>query len=130
MVQAIRRTGEPFMPPGPKLADSEIATIESWIAAGAAWPKAAPPATNQTSAWWSFRKPSRPSVPALKDPWVRTPIDAFIAAKLGEHKLKPAREADRRALVRRAYMDLHGLPATAEQVESSSRIQRPMPMRS
>ena len=37
--------------------------------------------------------------------------------KLGEQKLKPAREADRRTLVRRAYLDLHGLPPTAEQVE-------------
>ena len=48
---------------------------------------------------------------------MRTPIDAFIAAKLGEQKLKPAKEADRRTLVRRAYLDLHGLPPTAEQVE-------------
>jgi hypothetical protein len=117
MVQAIRRTAEPFMPPGPKLADSEIAAIESWISAGANWPTAAPATTSQTSGWWSFRKPSRPPVPALKDPWVRTPIDAFIAARLGEQKLKPAKEADRRTLVRRAYMDLHGLPPTAEQVE-------------
>src|SRR5215212_6704206 len=39
IVQAIRRTGEPHMPPGPKLAESEIAIIESWIAGGAPWPK-------------------------------------------------------------------------------------------
>ena len=48
---------------------------------------------------------------------MRTPIDGFIAAKLAEQKLKPAKEADRLDLIRRAYLDLHGLPPTAEQVE-------------
>src|SRR5439155_13853991 len=117
LLQAIRRTGELSMPPGPRLADSEIAAIEAWIAAGAAWPKTTSPATSLAPEWWSFRKPSRPPVPASKDTWVRTPIDAFVAAKLADQKLKPMREADRRALVRRAYLDLHGLPPTAEQVE-------------
>src|SRR5215472_11198132 len=115
LVRAIRRTGEPSMPPGPKLADPEIAAIESWIAAGAPWPKTTPQGpTAQT--WWSFQKPIRPRVPLLT-PWARTAIDAFIAAKLDEQKLKPAKEADRRTLIRRAYLDLHGLPPTAEQVE-------------
>src|SRR5262249_11999844 len=52
-----------------------------------------------------------------QDPWVRTAVDAFILQKLTAERLKPAREADRRTLVRRAYLDLHGLPPTAEQVE-------------
>src|SRR2546426_2501945 len=38
VVQAIRRTGALSMPPGPKLADAEIAMIERWISGGAAWP--------------------------------------------------------------------------------------------
>ncbi|MES1257032.1 MAG: PSD1 and planctomycete cytochrome C domain-containing protein [Acidobacteriota bacterium] len=115
VVQAIRRTGELSMPPGPKLPEADIATIEKWIAGGAAWPQTVPAnAAGQT--WWSFQKPVRPAVPVLKDAWVRNPIDAFIAKKLGEEKLKPAREADRRTLIRRAYLDLHGLPPTAEQI--------------
>ena len=113
VVQAIRRTGELSMPPGPKLAEAEIATIERWIADGAAWPKA----PSHAPTWWSFQKPARPVVPGGKDAWVRTPVDAFIAKKLSEEKLKPAREADRRTLIRRAYLDLHGLPPTAEQIE-------------
>ena len=57
-------------------------------------------------------------MPALKDSWVRTPVDAFILQKLTAEKLKPAREADRRTLARRAYLDLHGLPPLpSEQVE-------------
>jgi mono/diheme cytochrome c family protein len=114
VVRAIRRTGDVAMPPGPKLPDAEIAIIEQWIASGAAWPKTAATAAAQT--WWSFQKPVRPAVPA-KDSWSRTTIDAFIAQKLAQEKLKPASEADRRTLVRRAYLDLHGLPPKAEEVE-------------
>ena len=115
VVQAIRRTGALVMPPGPKLADSEIAVIERWIAAGATWPTATAQAPAQT--WWSFKPPVRPTVPALKEAWVRTPVDAFILQKLAAEKLKPAREADRRTLARRSYLDLHGLPPTAEQLD-------------
>ena len=44
-------------------------------------------------------------------------MDAFILKKLNTEKLKPAREADRPTLIRRAYLDLTGLPPSAEQVE-------------
>jgi len=115
LVQAIRRTGPLQMPPGPKLPDTEIAIIEQWITSGAPWPKSAATAV-PAQTWWSLKKPVRPPVPA-KDSWARTPIDAFIAQKLTTEKLKPAREADRRTLARRAYLDLHGLPPTAEQIE-------------
>ena len=116
IVQAMRRTGDLIMPPGPKLPDTEIALVERWIAAGAAWPAAAT-AKAPSQSWWSFVKPVRPPVPTIQDPWVRTPVDAFILQKLSAEKLKPAREADRRTLARRAYYDLHGLPPTSEQIE-------------
>jgi hypothetical protein len=70
VVQAIRRTGDLVMPPGPKLADSEIAIIERWIDAGAAWPKTAV-SSAPARAWWSFTKPVRPQVPAVKNTWIR-----------------------------------------------------------
>jgi len=116
VIQAIRRTGQLAMPPGPKLPDVEIAILERWIGAGAVWPgtvTSSAPAQN----WWSFTKPVRPQAPALKEAWVRTPIDAFILQKLTAEKLRPARDADRRMLARRAYLDLHGLPPTSEQIE-------------
>ena len=114
VVQAIRRTGEVSMPPGPKLPSAEIAIIENWIASGAFWPKSATTA----STWWAFQKPVRPAVPQIQNSWVKTPIDAFIAKKLVDEKLKPAPEADRRTLIRRAYLDLHGLPPTADQIDA------------
>src|SRR5689334_21258085 len=42
LVQAVRRTGDLAMPPGPKLPEAEIAALEAWVAAGAPWPKTAP----------------------------------------------------------------------------------------
>src|SRR5262249_19480188 len=116
LLQAIKRTGDLAMPPGPKLADTDIAAIEKWITAGAEWPKSAA-ASAPAQTWWSFKKPVRPRVPDVKDSWVRTTVDAFVLEKLNTEKLKPAREADRRTLARRVYLDLHGLPPTAEQLE-------------
>ncbi len=56
--------------------------------------------------------------PALNDPWIRTPIDGFILAKLKEKGLTPSPEADRRTLIRRLTYDLHGLPPTPEEVRN------------
>ena len=117
LLQAMKRVGPLQMPPGPKLAEAEIAAVEKWIAAGAQWPQniSKRPGTD----WWSFIKPVRPAVPgtSVSGSWGKTPIDAFIAKKLGEEKLKPAREADRRTLIRRVYLDLHGLAPSADQIE-------------
>jgi hypothetical protein len=65
---------------------------------------------------WSFRPVHAPEVPQVKDAsWVRTPIDAFILAKLESEGLKPAPPADKSTLLRRVYFDLIGLPPTPEQ---------------
>ena len=59
-----------------------------------------------------------PAVPRLDDGWIRTPIDAFVLAKLREKGLHPSPEADRRTLIRRLTYDLHGLPPTPEEVDA------------
>ncbi len=48
---------------------------------------------------------------------VRNPIDAFVVARLEPQGLRPAAPSTTRALVRRVYFDLIGLPPTPEQVE-------------
>jgi len=45
------------------------------------------------------------------------PVDHFVRKTLAEKGLQPAREADRRTLARRIYLDLTGLVPTPEQVE-------------
>src|SRR5262249_3407435 len=63
--------------------------------------------------------PVRPSLPEVKQKeWVRTPIDAFVLAKLEKEGLKPSPQADPVTLLRRVSLDLIGLPPTVEEAES------------
>src|SRR5947209_9751863 len=97
------------MPPpksGKKLTSAEKETLKRWIAGGAEY-----------QPHWSFLAPQRAALPAVKDErWVRNPIDRFILAALEKQGLKPAPEADRRALARRLSLDLTGLPPAPEDV--------------
>jgi hypothetical protein len=69
--------------------------------------------------WWSLRPLNRPPLPAISNPaWARTPIDAFILAKLEEKGLAPSPPADRRTLIRRVCFDVIGLPPTPEEIEA------------
>jgi hypothetical protein len=124
---------QPQMPLGGKLSDEEIAVLKAWIDTGAAWDSsvqlAMPTAdshlvaaqskfTDAQRKYWAFQKVVKPAVPAVKEKgWVRTPVDAFILAKLEERHLKPNPPADKTTLIRRAYFDLIGLPPTPEQVQ-------------
>ncbi|MBI3417770.1 MAG: DUF1553 domain-containing protein [Verrucomicrobia bacterium] len=70
-------------------------------------------------AHWAFQKPVRPMVPELRaQKFIRNPIDAFALNRLEREGLKPAPEADRTTLIRRASLDLTGLPPTPEEVEA------------
>jgi hypothetical protein len=66
---------------------------------------------------WAFQPVRRPAVPVVRDlSWVRTPIDAFVLARLERHGIQPASPAEKPTLLRRVYFDLIGLPPTpAEQ---------------
>jgi hypothetical protein len=66
---------------------------------------------------WSVQPVRRPAVPAVRDrSWARSPVDAFVLARLEVAGLRPAPAADKRTLLRRVYLDLIGLPPTrAEQ---------------
>ena len=68
--------------------------------------------------FWSLQPVKRSAVPAVKDKtWVKTPIDAFVLAKLEEKDLKPNPTADRVTLLRRASIDMTGLPPTQEEIQ-------------
>jgi hypothetical protein len=68
---------------------------------------------------WAFVKTGHPQPPAAHDSgWVRNPIDQFILARLEKEGLHPAGEASREALIRRAYLDVTGLPPTPAEVDA------------
>jgi hypothetical protein len=100
-----------IMPPpktGKKLTKQQIELLKRWIAEGATW---------QTH--WAYEAPKRPELPKVKETkWPRSEIDRFVLAKLETEKLKPSPEADKPTLVRRATLDLTGLPPTPEEVDA------------
>ena len=127
LYRAVAHMGDLAMPPGEKqLPDQDLETLKAWIEAGASWPDAVDVEAGGP-AWWSFRPPVRPEPPQILDAahGVRNPIDNFVLARLHSQGLKPAPEASRLELVRRAYIDLIGLPPTPEQVESFLRDESP-----
>src|SRR5215471_7123275 len=128
LITAVRQTDPNLkMPMGGKLKDSEVADLAAWVKAGAAWPKTAPAAitsragkyviTPERKNFWSFAPLSAPAAPAVKDPrWSKTNIDKFVSANLDKEGLKPVAQASKHDLIRRATLDLTGLPPTSEEV--------------
>ncbi len=118
LLQALRYTNPRLrMPPTGKLADSVVDGFEEWIAAGAPDPR---PDSTETlpvltvdlekgRRWWTFQ-------PLREIPPHR--IDSFVLAKLEQNGLRPSPPADARTLIRRASLDLVGLPPTYEEVEA------------
>ncbi len=77
-------------------------------------------ATTDGDTWWSLRPLASPDVPVSEanrhSDWQRTPVDAFIARSHQRLGLTPSSPASRRTLIRRATIDLHGLPPTPDQI--------------
>ncbi|MFM8904957.1 MAG: PSD1 and planctomycete cytochrome C domain-containing protein [Verrucomicrobiota bacterium] len=78
---------------------TQVAVLRRWIAEGAEY-----------QGHWAFIPPKRPAVPAI--PAGGNEVDAFLAAGLKAKGLMPNGEADRLTLLRRAALDLTGLPPT------------------
>jgi len=68
---------------------------------------------------WVYQPVERPAIPAVKNSkWVRTPIDAFVLAKLEAANLAPSKEAYRATFIRRATLDTWGLLPTPDEVRA------------
>ena len=75
--------------------------------------------TQRQRDFWSFQRVKPQTPPAVRHTsWGRTPIDAFIAAKLEAKNIEPGPPADKITLLRRATFDLTGLPPTPEEVDA------------
>ncbi len=66
--------------------------------------------------FWSLQPRRAPAMPASASAWNSNPVDAFVRARLAEQGLRPAPEADRATLLRRAYFDITGLPPTPSEL--------------
>ncbi|MCC6494505.1 MAG: PSD1 domain-containing protein [Pirellulales bacterium] len=110
------------MPPedeGEPLTAQEVSLLRAWIDTGAAWPAEAQSADAEerlTTDHWSLQPLVPPAIPLADDGWPTNAIDNFVLARLRDAQLAPSPQAFRRALIRRVYFDMHGLPPTPEQV--------------
>jgi hypothetical protein len=87
------------------LPQPQIDLLRRWIKQGAKWED-----------HWAFVPPKPQVLPEVKrKDWVRRPLDQFILARLEKENLQPSAEADKSELLRRASLDLTGLPPTYEE---------------
>jgi mono/diheme cytochrome c family protein len=131
------------MPPRDRLVEASVKPIEPaeceviarWIAGGA--PEVAvepdvatasddPLVTDQDREFWAFQPPRRVAVPPVSDAaQIRNPIDAFVLDKLTANGLTLSSDASRATLLRRASLDLTGVPPDPDEVEAFLADQAP-----
>jgi hypothetical protein len=93
----------------------QVATLRRWIEEGAEW-----------EPHWAYIPPARPAPPATRDrAWARNPVDAFVLERIEAASLAPSPEAGRAELLRRASLDLTGLPPKPEEVRAFERDPSP-----
>jgi Protein of unknown function (DUF1553)/Protein of unknown function (DUF1549)/Planctomycete cytochrome C len=141
MYRVVAGLEEPAMPMrGPALTAGEVATIKRWIDSGAVWDSGAAaglapapemaafeerPITDQERSYWAFTPPRQAPLPDVARKDLVHPIDRLLEQARVRQGLVAAPRADRRTLVRRAYLDLLGLPPTPDQVDRFVADDRP-----
>jgi cytochrome c553 len=132
LIKAVQHAeGFPKMPRGrAKLQPADIDLLVEWVRGGAMWPSATATAptplashdrviTAEHRTYWAFQPLARTAAPVVQNAsWPRTAIDRFILARLEREGVKPVGAADRLTLLRRATLDLTGLPPTPEEVDA------------
>jgi hypothetical protein len=126
----------PAMPMrGDPLTAAEVAALKRWIDQGAEWPAGVTPAatastsaaavaafddrpiTDEERSYWAFKRPVQAPLPEVKRQDLTSAIDRFLESARERRGLTAAPRADRQTLVRRAYLDLLGLPPSPEEVQ-------------
>jgi len=103
---------ETVMPPkGGVLGDKTLGLIRAWIDQGADWPDGAGVQVADPMEHWAFKPLRQPGTPQFMDP-----MDAFLWVRLETKGLKFSPQADKRTLIRRLYLVMHGLPPTVAEV--------------
>jgi hypothetical protein len=99
----------------PPLTDAEVRILRRWIVQGAVWED-----------HWAYVKPVAAPLPAVSNTiWPQNALDYFILARLEAEGLQPSPAADCPVLLRRASLDLIGLPPAPEAVDAA--CQNPTP---
>jgi mono/diheme cytochrome c family protein len=131
LIKLVSHLEEPNMPEdGAKLTDVAIAHLVDWIDLGAAYDKPLAVGDEDPLAWthrvidnsrrdfWSFQPLSKSSPPNIDSTWIRNDVDRFILARQQANDVTANSAAERRTLIRRATLDLIGLPPTPAEVSA------------
>ncbi len=77
-------------------------------------------------AFWSFVPLHPTPAPVVSHTsWPKSDIDKFVLAQLEHAGLAPVRAADKRVLLRRATLDLTGLPPTTDEIDAFEKDDSP-----
>ena len=87
-----------------KFSQSDAEVLTRWIKEGAKY-----------EGHWAFQTPVKAPLPESAGV-AQNPIDSFIAARLKSENLRFSPEADRPTLIRRASLDLTGLPPSSREI--------------
>jgi uncharacterized membrane protein len=118
IIERVKGLGEEQRMPADNdpLPDECIRILEAWVAQGAQWPDdGISKDQGVEEKHWAYIKPIRHDPPAAAS---HHPIDRFILAKLKEKNLSPSPEADKSTLIRRASLDLTGLPPSLDDLNA------------
>jgi hypothetical protein len=113
-------SGDPneMMPPPEsnlKLTEEDIELIKKWIQQGAVY-----------EPHWAFVTPKKSELPKVSHgKWPNNEIDNFIWAKMNKHKLKPNEQAEKSELLKRASLDITGLPPSLDLIEKFNKDNSP-----
>ena len=120
---------DPLMPmSGTPLSEREVAAIRTWIDDGAHWDAAGATSAAEALAvlenselpagardYWAFQLPEETPVPSSDT--FDHPVDRFLDQLRRDAGVTAAPRADKLTLLRRAYLDLTGLPPTLAQTD-------------
>lgn len=104
---------EEAMPPpdeGRPLTVEEVALVRRWIAEGARYEE-----------HWAFspvQKPAPPKPEGVDSAWPNSPIDVFVLSKMQEMNMRPSKSVEPEVWLRRAKIDLTGLPPSLEEMDA------------
>lgn len=125
LVKAIHyREADLQMPPKGKLTEREIETLEQWVKLGLPFPPTGKTLRKTKEIdyeagrqFWSFLPLKTHEPPTVTNQrWPQQRIDHFILAELERRHLQPTAPAPIAQLLRRAKLDLLGLPPTREEI--------------
>ena len=124
-----------MMPPsgmGTPLTVVQVDLIKRWIDQGAEWPESLSGDDNAeiTTDHWAFQPIVKTLPPAVRD-WPEkifplvNPIDRFVADRMQRNSIRPSPPADPTTLIRRLYLDLHGLQPSPSAVQEFNQSTSP-----